>query len=676
MLPGEEELSFLRGLRAEDFAQADAKLADGLLGALRSLFKAARDADEQGVGSGLTELCTEGFEKEQLWAMIQLENEPMLEYLQNTVDSLVDRPKFSLIEGLEQELAQRKRLVKKSKGKKPVVDEESEDEDDEEEDDEEAKEDSEGPSMSDASEVEEEKAASEEEEEEEDEDDDDEDEDEEEEGESSEESEEDEENPDLHGKTELDDDFFRFADMEKFVESVAQEDAEMKMALNEAEKAKGDASKGPGKAGADDDYSDDGELSGGEDEDEYDDSDPEEEGGQYKFTDFWGGSRRGKKEPKKGKVKRKSIEEEDEDEIEDEDEDVEDEEDMYDSEEGDTVANDTDGFGADTDDLEGPMSTHEKRQLEIKQQIEELKAEALGDKSWEMKGEAHARKRPQNSLLEKGDLDVGYISKPAPTITEDSTRSLEDIIKQRILDGDFDDVERKLPPAQDADYKPKAELSVEKSNVGLADEYAKEYEETFLGHTPEAVAKRTKEQNEIMDMFSELCGKLDALTNFHFTPKPPSKSDGEIRPVNVSAIHMEEALPVTESAANHAAPEEVLATKRGRDGVGKTTEEMDQQERKSARRSSKAAKRARKRALETEKRVVSKLRPGLGNKHAKTAALNSGADDNVKWSKSSDVFKKIQEAMMDPSAAAEATFKRSKSDAPSRSSSGAALRLA
>ena len=65
------------------------------------------------------------------------------------------------------------------------------------------------------------------------------------------------------------------------------------------------------------------------------------------------------------------------------------------------------------------------------------------------------------------------------------TATIDEIIKQRIKDGLFDDVVRKaaLRPAA---YRPKAaELSTEKSKHGLGEEYAKEYEQSILGHESE-----------------------------------------------------------------------------------------------------------------------------------------------------------------------------------------------
>ena len=129
----------------------------------------------------------------------------------------------------------------------------------------------------------------------------------------------------------------------------------------------------------------------------------------------------------------------------------------------------------------------------MRQTIEALEDVAMDNKPWELTGEALARSRPENSLLELGDVGVNYVARPPPTITEETTETIEDAIRRRILDQDFDDVsvtararphahprmlaecrlplthahaqqvERRLPPAEDAEYRPKADLSEEKS---------------------------------------------------------------------------------------------------------------------------------------------------------------------------------------------------------------------
>ena len=73
--------------------------------------------------------------------------------------------------------------------------------------------------------------------------------------------------------------------------------------------------------------------------------------------------------------------------------------------------------------------------------MDKLEAAAIGEKSWLLKGEAGAKERPMNSALET-DLEFEHVMAPAPVISAEITQKLEDIIKQRIIEGRFDDVER------------------------------------------------------------------------------------------------------------------------------------------------------------------------------------------------------------------------------------------
>lgn len=52
----------------------------------------------------------------------------------------------------------------------------------------------------------------------------------------------------------------------------------------------------------------------------------------------------------------------------------------------------------------------------------------MNPKSWEMIGEAHARDRPMNSLLEV-HLDFNAATKLPPTITKETTNLIEALIK-------------------------------------------------------------------------------------------------------------------------------------------------------------------------------------------------------------------------------------------------------
>ena len=70
--------------------------------------------------------------------------------------------------------------------------------------------------------------------------------------------------------------------------------------------------------------------------------------------------------------------------------------------------------------------------------IEQIEDDMMNKKKWEMTGEATARERPHNSLLDV-HLDFNAATKLPPTITKETTNKIEELIKQRVLDELFDD---------------------------------------------------------------------------------------------------------------------------------------------------------------------------------------------------------------------------------------------
>lgn len=60
--------------------------------------------------------------------------------------------------------------------------------------------------------------------------------------------------------------------------------------------------------------------------------------------------------------------------------------------------------------------------------IEQIEDEMMNPKSWEMIGEATARDRPINSLLEV-HLDFNAATKLPPTISKETTNIIESLIK-------------------------------------------------------------------------------------------------------------------------------------------------------------------------------------------------------------------------------------------------------
>ncbi|NXP14472.1 MPP10 protein, partial [Thinocorus orbignyianus] len=258
-------------------------------------------------------------------------------------------------------------------------------------------------------------------------------------------------------------------------------------------------------------------------------------------------------------------------------------------------------------------SSFEKRQEKMSKKIKSLEEELLEEKPWQLKGEVTGHKRPENSLLEETVL-FDHAVRMAPVITEETTFQLEDIIKQRILDEAWDDVVPKEKPKEEAfEYKKRLTLDHEKSKLSLAEIYEQEYMKLHQQKTEE---EENPEHKEIQEMMDSLFLKLDALCNFHFTPKPPVP---EVKIVsNLPAISMEEVAPVAVSDAALLAPEEIK--EKNKAGDVKTDAEKTPTDKKRERRKKKLRKRMKLREKEKCQKFLEKMKPEQGTKLSKKAA--------------------------------------------------------
>ncbi|KAK4427124.1 U3 small nucleolar ribonucleoprotein MPP10 [Sesamum alatum] len=452
--------------------------------------------------SPFSELLTEGFDAEQIWQQIDLQAQPLLSSLRRHVRNFEKNPQeIEKLFNLDRAGGKEENVKEDRHNENKGEESESEDlDDDDEEEEEEGKEE------------EEEK----EEEDEHDEDDGD-------------EEMENEERGNVNG---VEDEFLKINELEKYlVEDEAREYGLKKEKKNKRKRGEtmDEDEEGEDEDGGEDEEDEDGE----EDDDELglmglDDDDDDAEDGKMenaRYEDFFGGKRTG---PKK---KSKHF------------------------------------GGSDDSDMDEPnddnanqkkqsLSTHEKEVERLRSEIEEMEKANLEPKTWTMQGEVTAAKRPKNSALEV-DLDFEHNVRPAPVITEEVTASLEELIQKRVIEGRFDDVQ-KPPTLLNKAPREKKELDENKSKKGLAELYEDEYAQK-TGLVSTALSFSDEQKKEASMLFKKLCVKLDALSHFHFTPKPVIE-DMSIQ-ANVPALAMEEIAPLAVSDAAMLAPEEVFSGK-------------------------------------------------------------------------------------------------------------------
>ncbi|XP_076853010.1 U3 small nucleolar ribonucleoprotein MPP10 [Brachyhypopomus gauderio] len=269
----------------------------------------------------------------------------------------------------------------------------------------------------------------------------------------------------------------------------------------------------------------------------------------------------------------------------------------------------------------GFKSSFEKRQEKMAEKIDELEKAALAEKPWQLTGEVTAKARPENSMLEE-DVAFDNMSRTAPAVTEETTLQIEDIIKQRIKDQVWDDVVRKEKPKEEVfEYKKRLTLDHEKSKLSLAEVYEQEY----VKQTQE---KTEEEENpahvDIQKHLDSIFLKLDALSNFHFTPKPHVP---EVKVVsNLPAITMEEVTPVAASDGTLLAPEEIKEKNKAGDILGNL--EKTSTDKKRERRLKKKVKRTN--IKEREKR-----------RKLKEAARGGGAQKNTSRAEAEETLRKL-----------------------------------
>lgn len=268
------------------------------------------------------------------------------------------------------------------------------------------------------------------------------------------------------------------------------------------------------------------------------------------------------------------------------------------------------------------LSTHERRMAAFRKEIARLERENVAKKPWALTGETVAPARPENALLEE-DMEFERAGKPLPVNTQEMSESIEDLVKRRVLNSEFDEILRRRPEVEDVGKMCRRGLIEAKSHgddieakpqKGLAEEYEDEHlrktDPNFVDQRSETLKKK---HVEIEKQWTGLQAQLDALCNWHYKPRPLEKNV-EIRS-DVPVVRMEEARPTADVSGNLSglAPQEVYRPGEGshsRDEVrtpGGTAVSREEETRESKRR--------------RRRRLKERLRRARGN-------LNLGGENN------------------------------------------------
>ena len=253
-------------------------------------------------------------------------------------------------------------------------------------------------------------------------------------------------------------------------------------------------------------------------------------------------------------------------------------------------------------DPKARRSAHERRQAKLAEEIRKLEAESVRKREWAMSGEATAADRPTNSLLET-DVDFEHGGKPVPVITPEVNETIEDLIKRRILSQEFDEVIRRRPGTDNLPNTRRGALEELDDTKGksLAEVYEEEHAkqnnpDTYVSASDE---KLQREEAEIANMWKEVSASLDALSSWHYTPKPVEPALNIVS--DVATIAMEDAQPTTSAGmtglSSSLAPQEIYSSNKknaakgevvGKSGLPVAKQEMSKDDRQRKRRQDKA----------------------------------------------------------------------------------------
>eukprot|EP00871_Galdieria_phlegrea_P001478 jgi/Galph1/2330/GphlegSOOS_G1007.1 len=258
----------------------------------------------------------------------------------------------------------------------------------------------------------------------------------------------------------------------------------------------------------------------------------------------------------------------------------------------------------------------------VEKRIKELEEKLIEKKHWSMLGEVTASQRPVDSALDI-DLDFDTTMKQSTQKSENNGSTLEDKIRQRIAEEAYDEVIRfqsnePTKPKQVVDN-----ISQEQDRRGLSEIYEKEYLQSIKSAEEQKQSQYDEKYREIDELFEELSRKLDALSNFHFNPRP-KPPEMKVIPSNLPSIVAEEAVPDVIGDGTLLAPEEVYKPRRGQveNGILGSTE-VSQTDRKRMRRRRKRAGKREKLRKSWEAKVHSQVGEEKSVKRQKKDAMKT-----------------------------------------------------
>ncbi|KAH7832546.1 putative U3 small nucleolar ribonucleoprotein MPP10 [Monocercomonoides exilis] len=298
------------------------------------------------------------------------------------------------------------------------------------------------------------------------------------------------------------------------------------------------------------------------------------------------------------------------------------------------------------------LSSFELAKQARAKKIAAVEEQLVAEKQWHLTGEVIAPKRPKDSLLEE-ITEFETATRMPPTITEETTTSIEELIKARVRENLFDSVVRKIirRPSLRAMLPT---VSAQKSTLGLGELYTQKYKEEVMGL--KEVDPLAEEHTALIAMWTAISSKLDSLSSYSFTTHtviPTTTTPTTTAPEASLKIDAE---AVAVSTAARLAPEEI---KDHMKTIEKTEKEKTSSERDRER--GKEKKRQKMKSVERKGRMLEDLRREREDS-IKRIALGGHSVDMAELDE--DAKKKAEELTMRAAAGgAKAQTRREKEEA-------------